>query len=542
MTLEEAHALQRKELLALRREVNSLRSSVCTLAEKEQLEKENRKLQASLDALEKKYREIIDQHLADAQKINSLIDELDTERQKNIRLEKENERLSLDLAISQAELDELKETNKKLTVQANKDFTNSSFPSSAKPFRRKIPNSRVPSGKKPGGQPGHKPHRKHTQAPTKEVLLPAPECADDPDLYRTGKVIHKKLVDITFHVSVTDYSAEEYRRRSNGSRCHAPFPAGVDNEINYGPGVKAMALFLNQYCNVPVAKTTEFLSAATDGAVSLSAGMVCSLAAQFTRKSRSERLKIFKQLAGASTLYTDNTGANVNGSHKVVFVSTDKDCVLYQYRSSKGDAGIQGTPVEVNPNTLVHDHDVTFYHYGSHHQECLAHVLRCLIGAKENEPDLTWHGKMHKLLQEMIVFAKENRDRRKADDPQVRDFRKHYLEVLRLGEEEYRKFPPDNAFRDGFNLCSRMRKYMDDHLFFLSHPEVDWTNNVSERRLRLFKRKQKQAVLYRSTSGPAYTCNVLTITETARARNRSPMRVIRAIFAKGTKDPDKVCE
>ena len=206
-------------------------------------------------------------------------------------------------------------------------------------------------------------------------------------------------------------------------------------------------------------------------------------------------MKIFKQLAGASTLYTDNTGANVNGSHKVVFVSTDKDCVLYQYRSSKGDAGIQGTPVEVNPNTLVHDHDVTFYHYGSHHQECLAHVLRYLTGAKENEPDLTWHGKMHKLLQEMIVFAKENRDRRKADDPQVRDFRKHYLEVLRLGEEEYRKFPPDNAFRDGFNLCSRMRKYMDDHLFFLSHPEVEWTNNISERRLRLFKRKQKNILL-----------------------------------------------
>ena len=58
--------------------------------------------------------------------------------------------------------------------------------------------------------------------------------------------------------------------------------------------------------------------------------------------------------------------------------------------------------------------------YCCHTQKCFAHILRYLTGAKENEPDLTSHGKMHKLIQEMIVFAKENRDRRKADDPQVR--------------------------------------------------------------------------------------------------------------------------
>ena len=51
---------------------------------------------------------------------------------------------------------------------------------------------------------------------------------------------------------------------------------------------------------------------------------------------------------------------------------------------------------------------------------------------------------------------------------------------------------------DGYNLYKRLRDYQTDHLYFLSHPEIDYTNNISERQLRKFKRKQKQAVVLRS--------------------------------------------
>ncbi|MFR7846390.1 MAG: hypothetical protein ACLU8S_01165 [Coprococcus phoceensis] len=40
---------------------------------------------------------------------------------------------------------------------------------------------------------------------------------------------------------------------------------------------------------------------------------------------------------------------------------------------------------------LVHDHDLTFYHYGANHQECLAHVLRYLKDSIDNEPERTWN-------------------------------------------------------------------------------------------------------------------------------------------------------
>ena len=79
-----------------------------------------------------------------------------------------------------------------------------------------------------------------------------------------------------------------------------------------------------------------------------------------------------------------------------------------------------------------------------------------------------------------------------------------------------------------------MLEYMDSHLYFLSDKTVDWTNNISERGLRKFKRKQKQAVAFRSLSGVTDYCNVLFIIETAKLRKQDPYKTIQNIFKKGT--------
>lgn len=73
--------------------------------------------------------------------------------------------------------------------------------------------------------------------------------------------------------------------------------------------------------------------------------------------------------------------------------------------------------------------------------------------------------------------------------------------ILELANEGYLLHPPSPDFRDGFNLQKRLRKYEVNHLYFLKHPEIDCTNNLSERELRKFKRKQKQTVVLRSDTG-----------------------------------------
>ena len=74
------------------------------------------------------------------------------------------------------ELEEEKGINLKLRAQNNRDYENSSLPSSKSIKNKKITNSREKTGKKPGGQPGHKGHRRKKQIPTSEpILLPVPQ-------------------------------------------------------------------------------------------------------------------------------------------------------------------------------------------------------------------------------------------------------------------------------------------------------------------------------------------------------------------------------
>lgn len=59
--------------------------------------------------------------------------------------------------------DQLEKTegqNKKLLAQLNRDYENSSIPSSQSRNRRKISNNRERTGRKPGAQPGHAHHGK----------------------------------------------------------------------------------------------------------------------------------------------------------------------------------------------------------------------------------------------------------------------------------------------------------------------------------------------------------------------------------------------
>ena|GEM_PF-3749393 len=56
------------------------------------------------------------------------------------------------------------------------------------------------------------------------------------------------------------------------------------------------------------------------------------------------------------------------------------------------------------------------------------------------------------------------------------------------------------------------------------HPEVDYTNNRSERYCRKYKRKQKQAVTFRSLKSGEDYCNVLGVIETGKLKGQSAYR------------------
>jgi hypothetical protein len=429
------------------------------------------------------------------------------------------------------ELEEEKGRNQKLTAQLNRDFENSSLPSSMTLSRRKIVNNREKTDKKPGGQPGHEGHGRKRHIPTKIVFIHTPkEYADSPDFKSTGRTVTKQMVNLIMSVDVCEYRADEYRNIHTGQRVHAQFPPGVVNDVNYGGSVKAFAFLLNNKCCVSVDKTRRFLSDLTDGVLNISNGMINGLSKEFAKNTIAEQDKAFADLLLTPVMNTDCTNARIGGRSAYVYVCATPTNVMYFAREHKGHQGVKDTPVEDYQGILVHDHDRTFYNYGTGHQECLTHALRYLKDSIENEPGLTWNSQMRGLLQEIIHYVHGLDEGDDPDPDVVAVFESRYDEILDTAKDEYEYEPPSAYYKDGYNLSVRLGEYMKNHLLFLHDMRVPSDNNLAERLLRVYKRKQKQVMTMRSFYNLEYLCRCMGVLASLSAKSQNLYKSVSAIY------------
>lgn len=431
------------------------------------------------------------------------------------------------------ELEEQKGANLQLKAQINRDYENSSIPSSQKPNHKKITNNREKTGKKPGGQPGHAGHHRKKHTPMEHIHIPAPDKYVWSNDYKpTGKTVSKQVVNIGITVNVVEYDTPEFRNMRTGQRVHADFPDGVVNDINYGGSIKAVAFLLNNRCGVAIDKVREFLFDMTDGELQISKGMISGLSKEFSAKTQAEQKKAFADLQLSPVMNTDFTNARVNGKNVQISICATPDTTVYSAREHKGHKGVAGTPVEHYHGILVHDHDITFYCYGDNHQECLIHVLRYLKDSMENEPNLKWNRSMRSLLQEMTHYRKGLSEENPDPDPdKVKEFENRYNQILELAKEEYEYEPPSNYYKDGYNLYKRLDEYRSSHLLFLHDTRIPTNNNLCERKGRVFKRKQRQVMAFRSFDSLVHLCSSMSIIDMLSAKENNLFKSVAAILS-----------
>jgi hypothetical protein len=477
------------------------------------------------------FEDISTEHEKELQEKDRIIKNLkDQLLKKQQQLDSTQEKLrdkTKELYQAQTELEDEKGKARKLKAQINRDYENSSIPSSRKPNRKKIVNNREKTGKKPGGQVGHKGHLRKKHPATNVINIPAPEkYINSSDYKLTGKTITKQVVSLRIGVIVDEYSTPEFRNVLTGQRVHAEFPEGLVNEVTYRGDIKAFAFLLNNYCNVSLVKVSDFLSELTNGELKISTGMINGLSKEFSQKTEADQKKAFADILLSPVVNVDFTSARVNGENHQVAVCATPTSVMYSAREHKGHEGVKGTPAEICQQTLVHDHDITFYSYGGAHQECLGHPIRYLKGIIENEPNPQWHQQMRGLLQEMIHFWKnldpeDKRDPDKIDPDRVAEFETRYDQILDLARKEYEYEPPSKYNKDGFNLYKKLLNYKANHLLFLYDRRVPPTNNLAERLLRVIKRKLSQVMAFRSFDGLDYYTQSIGVVATLRAQGKN---------------------
>lgn len=499
--LKELRRLERM-VRSLKEELAEARSTIVTIRNQwfEVFEEQQKEFDRKLAAAQKRNRELEKRALAAENTADELRDKVTQQRHEIYELK--------------TELEEEKGKNLKLHAQLNRDFENSSIPSSKSKKHKKISNSREKSGKKPGGQPGHKGCCRKKQVPTVPPVLlpPPPEAVNDPDFKKTSKTIVKQHVAIHMMLSVTEYHADVYYNSKTGERIHAAFPEGIVDDVNYDGSIKAFLFLLNNDCCVSIDKSRKFLSDLTDGKLNISKGMINKLSREFSKKSETERRELFAEMLVSPVMHIDCTNAKVNGKNAYVFVCASPDGkAIYSAREKKGHEGVRQTAAQDYQGILVHDHEKTFYNYGSDHQECLAHVMRYLKDSMENEPERTWNRQMRSLLQEMLHYRNSLPEDAECEDAKIQEYEARYKEILEKACEEYEYIPANEYYKDGYNLYLRMEKYMSNHLLFLHDHRVPATNNEAERLLRNYKRKQMQAVSFRSNESLDCLCDCMSV-------------------------------
>ena len=485
-----------------------------------------------LEAEKQKITEQMEKKIRELEKKN-----LEMARQRDEALDKLRESKKAEYEAKTA-LQEAQDKIEALNIRISKDYTNSSKPSSQNPNHKKICNGRVKIEKNPGAQKNHEHHpRKKPENITQIVEIPpTEEILNNPDLKATEKYIEKYLVSCRLVVETTKYRTQIFRSRKNGSRVHAKFPENVKDDVNYDRTVKACAYLLKDKCNVSIGNVKDFLREISNGELDLSTGMISNLTKEFSSKTDQERNEIFLKLYSSPVLHADFTFGRVAGKQGTVLICADEDgTVLYQSKDKKGDEGVKGSPLEFYKGITVTDHEAALIKHGEKHQECLSHISRYLAGSIENEKNLTWNKLMKEWISESVAYWNNIKKGAEQEDNQKdTNFLNRYDEMVELAKKEYDYEPPNDYYREGYNLYKRMYETREDYVLFLKDKSVSPTNNIAERYARVYKRKNIQAMCFRSKNGVKYFCDGLSVIQTIKNRGENLFIAVTNRFNKQT--------
>ena len=72
--------------------------------------------------------------------------------------------------------------------------------------------------------------------------------------------------------------------------------------------------------------------------------------------------------------------------------------------------------------------------------------------------------------------------------------------------------------REETTLLNRLEKYGENHLLFLHDFQVHYSNNMSEKDLRICKNRQKMAGGFRTAEGRGMYCRIMSVIGTVKRR------------------------
>ena len=445
------------------------------------------------------------------------------------------------IEILTVEVVQLKERVKTLENRAAKDSHNSSKPPSSDGFVK--PKSQRPKSDRPvGGQKGHPGHTLKMQNNPDHIInhlvSHCTECGFSLEASSANSYERRQIFDLPpFRLEITEHRVEHKSCPNCGCFNKAVFPETVSQPVQYGPNLKAVAVYLSQYQLLPYERTSELFFDLFGVELSQATLVNTNQSCYEILKPVAEKIK--EQIIGAGVVHFDETGLYIDGKRYWLHGASTKNLTYYGAHPKRGDEATN--EIGILPyfqGTAVHDFWKSYFKYDCRHALCNAHHLRELTAIYELDKQ-QWPKDLIDLLLEIKKAVSQRKAFTNMLDPiQLQSFEERYDRIINQGlAENPPPILPGKAGKRGKtkqtkakNLLDRLNEHRLEVLAFMYDFQVPFDNNQAERDIRMTKVKQKISGAFRSQDGANTFCRIRSYISTVKKNSLSVIDAIKAAF------------